>query len=133
MALDAACGTGRFAEFLARRGHQVIGVDSSPDMLAHARRRVPDGEFHVAELDRLPLPDYWRRHRLRACPRPRAPLQPVMAEFARVLRPGGDLVISDVHHELVTRGGVIKAGGPGGDGTSRPPTGISSATTCGRH
>jgi ubiquinone/menaquinone biosynthesis C-methylase UbiE len=57
LALDAACGTGRFAEFLARRGHRVIGVDSSPDMLAHARRRVPDGEFHVAELDRLPLPD----------------------------------------------------------------------------
>lgn len=57
MALDAACGTGRFAEFLARRGHQVIGVDSSPGMLAHARRRVPDGEFHVAALDQLPLPD----------------------------------------------------------------------------
>jgi 2-polyprenyl-3-methyl-5-hydroxy-6-metoxy-1,4-benzoquinol methylase len=41
VALDAACGTGRFGEFLARRGHQVIGVDSSPHMLAHARRRVP--------------------------------------------------------------------------------------------
>jgi Methyltransferase domain len=50
VALDAACGTGRFAEFLATRGHRVIGVDSSPDMLAHARRRVPDGEFHVGEL-----------------------------------------------------------------------------------
>jgi SAM-dependent methyltransferase len=47
VALDAACGTGRFAEFLATRGHRVIGVDSSPDMLAYARRRVPDGEFHV--------------------------------------------------------------------------------------
>src|SRR5579859_6666182 len=56
VALDAACGTGRFAEFLARRGHQVVGVDSSPDMLAHARRRVPGGEFRVGELDRLPLP-----------------------------------------------------------------------------
>src|SRR5215470_17037789 len=57
VALDAACGTGRFAEFLARRGHRVIGVDSSPDMLAYARQRVPEAEFHVAELDRLPLPD----------------------------------------------------------------------------
>src|SRR6516225_8158479 len=57
VALDAACGTGRFAEFLARRGHRVIGVDSSPAMLAHARQRVPRAEFHVAELDRLPLPD----------------------------------------------------------------------------
>lgn len=57
VALYAACGTGRDAEFLARRGHRVIGVDSFPDMLAHARRRVPDGEFHLAELDRLPLPN----------------------------------------------------------------------------
>ena len=50
VALDAACGTGRFAEFLARRGHRVIGVDSSPDMLAYARQRVPEAEFHVASL-----------------------------------------------------------------------------------
>lgn len=116
VALDAACGTGRFAEFLAKCGHRVIGVDSSPDMLAHARQRVPEGEFQMAELDRLPLPDdsvdvivcalalvHVRR------------LEPVLAEFARVLRPGGDLVISDVHHELVTRGSVVKARRPKGE------------------
>jgi SAM-dependent methyltransferase len=116
VALDAACGTGRFAEFLARRGHRVIGVDSSPDMLAHARLRVPDGEFHVAELGRLPLPDDSADVIVCALALVHVPrLQPVMAEFARVLRPGGDLVISDVHHELVTRGSVIKARGPGGE------------------
>jgi 2-polyprenyl-3-methyl-5-hydroxy-6-metoxy-1,4-benzoquinol methylase len=27
-ALDAACGTGRYAEYLAGRGHRVVGVDS---------------------------------------------------------------------------------------------------------
>jgi hypothetical protein len=32
-----------------------------------------------------------------------------------LLRPGGDLVISDIHHELVTRGSVITARGPGGE------------------
>ena len=37
VALDTASGTGRSAELLARHGHQVIGVDSSPAMLAHAR------------------------------------------------------------------------------------------------
>ena len=116
VALDAACGTGRFAEFLARHGHRVIGVDSSPDMLAHARQRVPEAEFHVAELDRLPLPDdsvdvivcalalnHVRR------------LDPVLAEFARVLRPGGDLIISDIHHELLTRGSAMTARGPAGE------------------
>jgi SAM-dependent methyltransferase len=116
VALDAACGTGRFAEFLARRGHQVIGVDSSPDMLARARRRVPDGDFRVAGLDRLPLPDDSVDVIVCALALVHvARLQPVLAEFARVLRPGGDLVISDIHHELVTRGSVITARGPGGE------------------
>ena len=35
-----------------------------------------------------------------------------MAEFARVLRPGGNLVISDAHHEIVIRGSVPHALGP---------------------
>ena len=115
VALDAACGTGRFAEFRARRGHRVIGVDSSPDMLVHARRRIPDGEFHVGELDRLPLPDDSVDVIVCALALVHAPIQPAFAEFARVLRPGGDLVISDMHHEQVTRGSVVTARGPAGE------------------
>lgn len=116
VALDAACGTGRFAEFLFRRGHQVIGVDSSPGMLAYARWRVPGVEFLLAELGRLPMPDDSVDVIVCALALVHvADLQPVFAEFARVLRPGGDLVISDVHHELVTRGSVIKATGPEGE------------------
>jgi ubiquinone/menaquinone biosynthesis C-methylase UbiE len=116
VALDAACGTGRFAAFLARHGHRVIGVDSSPDMLAHARRRVPGGEFHIAELDRLPLPDDSVDVIVCALALVHVPrLQPVLAEFARVLRPGGDLIISDMHYQRVTLGSVIKARGPAGE------------------
>jgi SAM-dependent methyltransferase len=115
VALDAACGTGRFAEFLARRGHRVIGVDSSPDMLAYARRRVANGEFRLGELDRLPLLDESVDVIVCALALVHVPrLKPVLAEFARVLRPGGDLVISDMHHEQVTRGSVITARGPAG-------------------
>ena len=40
-ALDAACGTGRHAAHLVERGHDVIGVDGSPEMLELARTRVP--------------------------------------------------------------------------------------------
>jgi ubiquinone/menaquinone biosynthesis C-methylase UbiE len=116
VALDAACGTGRFTEFLSRRGHRVIGVDSSPDMLAHARQRVPKAEFHVAELDRMPLPDGCVDVIVCALALEHVPgLDPVLAEFARVLRPGGDLVISDVHHELITRGSVMTCRGPAGE------------------
>jgi hypothetical protein len=41
-------------------------------------------------------------------------LAPVDAEFARVLRSGGDLVVSDVHEGLVFLGSVVKANGPDG-------------------
>src|SRR5271155_4931917 len=116
VALDAACGTGRFAEFLARRGHRVIGVDSSPDMLDYARRRVPDGELRLREPGPLPLPDGSADVIVCALALVHVPwLEPVIAEFARVLRPGGDLVISDIHHVLVTHGSVISALGPAGE------------------
>jgi ubiquinone/menaquinone biosynthesis C-methylase UbiE len=116
VALDAACGTGRFAEYLATCGHQVIGVDSSPDMLARARRRVPGAEFRVGELDALPLPDDCVDVIVCALALEHVPrLDPVLAEFTRVLRPGGYLVISDVHHELITRGSVMTARGPAGE------------------
>lgn len=53
----AACGTGRYSRLLADRGHDVIGVDSSPDMLALARARVPRARFHLADLTALPAGD----------------------------------------------------------------------------
>ncbi|WP_103351010.1 class I SAM-dependent methyltransferase [Amycolatopsis sp. CA-128772] len=107
VALDAACGTGRYAGLLARRGHRVIGVDGSPDMLARARTRVPGGRFLLGDLHRLPVAD--SRVELVACglALTHVPaLEPVLAEFARVLRPGGHLVIADVHPERVAQGAV---------------------------
>src|SRR5262249_55967913 len=50
-ALDAACGTGRNAELLRRRGHRVIGVDASPEMLARANARLPDADLRRGELE----------------------------------------------------------------------------------
>jgi SAM-dependent methyltransferase len=38
--LDLGCGTGNHALLLARRGYQVVGVDRSEAMLAHARRKA---------------------------------------------------------------------------------------------
>jgi hypothetical protein len=56
-ALDAACGTGRHTAHLHRLGHRTIGVDASPEMLAHARERLPTVDLHQADLHRLPLAD----------------------------------------------------------------------------
>ena len=105
VALDAACGTGRIAALLAGRGHRILGVDSSPDMLAKARERVPDGDFRPGDLTRLPFPDGSTDLVVCSLALTHAPsLEPVMAEFARVLRPGGHVVISDIHPEGVARG-----------------------------
>jgi SAM-dependent methyltransferase len=74
----------------------VIGVDSSAVMLERAREKLPAGEFHEADLHDLPLPD--DHVDLVVCAlaliHVRA-LQPVLAEFVRILRPGGHLIISD--------------------------------------
>jgi SAM-dependent methyltransferase len=40
--LDAGCGTGRVARELARRGHDVVGVDADMAMLETARAKAPD-------------------------------------------------------------------------------------------
>ncbi|MER5393895.1 class I SAM-dependent methyltransferase [Saccharopolyspora sp. NPDC002686] len=106
-AVDAACGTGRFAEILAGRGHRVVGVDSSPEMLERARERVPEGEFSVGDLTGLPVGDATADLVVCALALTHVPsLGPVFAEFARVLRPGGHLVISDMHPGRVMFGSV---------------------------
>jgi SAM-dependent methyltransferase len=105
-ALDAACGTGRHAAFLASRGHRVVGVDASAPMLAHARTRVPRATFAVGSLVALPIPDASVDVAVCALALMHLPdIRPAVAELARVLRPGGLLVLSDLHPMMLTLGG----------------------------
>lgn len=53
--LDAGCGAGRLAAELARRGHQVTGVDLDPVLVA-AAREYPELTVHEADLATLDLP-----------------------------------------------------------------------------
>jgi trans-aconitate methyltransferase len=50
--VDAGCGTGRHTEALVAKRFEVTGVDASPDMIAVARRRVPDARLEVADIRR---------------------------------------------------------------------------------
>ncbi len=54
--LDAGCGTGRVGAELARRGHDVVGVDNDASMLDVARDR-PGVRWLAADLAALDLPD----------------------------------------------------------------------------
>lgn len=54
-AIDVCCGTGAATERLRRlTDGRVVGVDFSPNMLAHAERAVPDADFHEADARALP-------------------------------------------------------------------------------
>ncbi len=108
-ALDAGCGTGRHAAYLAAAGHRVIGVDATPEMLEQARAKVPAARFETGDLTALPLPDgavdlAVCSFALTHC----ADLGPPVGELARVVRPGGHIVISDVHPFSVALGGQAR-------------------------
>lgn len=107
IALDAACGTGRHSRHLADRGFEVIGVDANRTMLARAEAKVPGGDFRLGDLAALPVDDaavdvvvcsLALTHLLE--------LGPTFREFARVVRPGGTVIVSDVHPLYVTFGGA---------------------------
>ena len=53
--LDAGCGTGRVGAELFRRGHQVVGVDVDPELLAAARQDHPGPTWLHADLSELDL------------------------------------------------------------------------------
>ena len=99
-ALDAGCGTGFLTFELAARGHHVTGVDFAPAMIAEARRKAAERGVSIrleeADAEQLPFPPgsfdlAISRHLLWTLPRPEA----AIAEWIRVLRPGGRLVVVD--------------------------------------
>ncbi len=102
VAVDAACGTGRHAQYLVGLGHQVKGYDTSARMLEVARAKVPDASFEEADLRALPLDDNSADSVI--CSLSLAHLRDLdtaFVEFARVLRPGGHLVVSDTRGHFV--------------------------------
>jgi ubiquinone/menaquinone biosynthesis C-methylase UbiE len=96
--LDAGCGTGRMIDVVlgARPDAEVVGVDASAAMLVHARVRHPRFAYVIGELVALPFPDAafdgvlaWYSV-IHTAP---AELGGVIAELARVLAPGGQLLL----------------------------------------
>ena len=51
--LDVCCGTGYLAGLLSARGYRVTGIDSSAEMIAHARQNVPAAAFLVADASQF--------------------------------------------------------------------------------
>jgi SAM-dependent methyltransferase len=54
--LDAGSGTGRIGGFLVEAGHEVVGVDGDPVLVAEAQREHPGGRWLVGDLAEMDLP-----------------------------------------------------------------------------
>jgi SAM-dependent methyltransferase len=93
--LDVGCGSGLFAQLIAARGCEVVGVDASEPLLAIARRRSAGVRFHHGDLETLPFADEhvdivtgMNSFQYAADPR-RA-----LAEARRVTKRGGHVIIA---------------------------------------
>jgi SAM-dependent methyltransferase len=95
---DVGCGAaGHLTRYLSDRGADMVGVDLSPVSVQVARACQPQLRFEVADMRALPAADgalagivaFYSVIHL-----PRAEVPAVLAEFGRVLQPGGGLLIA---------------------------------------
>jgi demethylmenaquinone methyltransferase / 2-methoxy-6-polyprenyl-1,4-benzoquinol methylase len=95
--LDVATGTGDLAVELARRGCEVVGSDFSERMLELARDKAPDIRFeHGNALDLPYADDEFDAATVGFGARNFSDLPQGLREMARVVRPGGRVVILEI-------------------------------------
>jgi ubiquinone/menaquinone biosynthesis C-methylase UbiE len=115
-AVDLGAGTGRYCDMLCRLGvPRVVGVDISRGMLDVARRKWPSIAFVNGDISALPLVDSCAQVAIAARTLSHVPdVEGVLGEIARIMRPGGLVIVTDLHAEhpfdatkLPTPGGEI--------------------------
>ncbi len=97
-ALDIGCGEGRFCRMIAPHVGRTTGIDPAPSMIAEARRRDPMGDYRVGRAEQLDFPDnsfdllvsYLSFIDIEH-------IDAAIAEMARVLAPGGTLLIANLN------------------------------------
>jgi demethylmenaquinone methyltransferase / 2-methoxy-6-polyprenyl-1,4-benzoquinol methylase len=95
--LDVATGTGDLAIELRRRGCDVVGSDFSEEMLARARAKEPGVDWQWADAMQLPYEDdAFAAATVGFGARNFGDLDRGIAEMARVVRPGGRVVVLEI-------------------------------------
>jgi SAM-dependent methyltransferase len=94
LVIDAGCGEGQQTQRLADLGFEVLGVDPVARHVELARENAPDAQIELGSVESLPVADatvdlVWFRDVLEIVPG----LDAVFGEIARVLRPGGHVLV----------------------------------------
>jgi ubiquinone/menaquinone biosynthesis C-methylase UbiE len=104
--LDVACGTGRWMDYLCQRGARAFGVDLCAEMLAQAESKQRfRGRLVIGDILRLPFKSNFADVVLCSFAVGYFPhLDVAVAEMARTAKPGGRVIISDLHPAGVSAG-----------------------------
>jgi SAM-dependent methyltransferase len=95
--LDAGCAFGRDTEFLRAKGFNMRGIDLSPALIARAEELVPGTDFEVKDVRETGFVDeqfdgVWCNATLLHLKD--EDIAAALAEFRRILKPGGILAVS---------------------------------------
>jgi SAM-dependent methyltransferase len=93
---DLGCGPGHITAHLSELGLAAFGVDASPAMIKLARQAYPDLRFDVGSMAALEIADGvlgGALSRWSIIHTPPQELPVILAEFHRVLAPGGHLLV----------------------------------------
>jgi malonyl-CoA O-methyltransferase len=104
--VDIACGTGRWLMEARRRGANAVGVDLCREMLWQAAGK-PEAQARLAQADMRCLPLQDGSADIVMCAFSLgyiSPLDDALTQLAGVTRPGGRVILTDVHPEGLRRG-----------------------------
>ena len=100
LVVEANCVDGRDTEIFLQRGARIVSVCASEKQLEFARRRVPDGDLRLLNLERLDLPTekfdavWWVGHQMA-----KSDTWQILSELARVLKSNG-LLTFDIRTDV---------------------------------
>lgn len=107
--LDYGCGRGTAAGIFNEAGHEVVGVDIAENLIAFARQSVPEARFELIESEcSLPFPDA----SFDVCFSSEViehlfDVKGFVSEVNRVLRKGGQLLLTTPYHGLVKNFAIV--------------------------
>ena len=100
-ALDVGCGEGRFCRMMRDCGIHTVGVDPTDALIQQARHRDPQGDYRIGYAEALDLPDAAFDLVVSYLTLIDIPdIAAAISQMARVLRPGGTLLIANLNSFL---------------------------------